>query len=323
MLGHPLRLHGILQNPLYAGEMIYGRLTYRKDPETGVRELHVTPRSEWIHMSMPEWRIVPAEIWEMAQKSRTKHAAHGPHEARRPRHLLSGLLRCGACGGAYTMRSSDCLGCVAHREKGTCNNNRTITLVELERRVLGGLKERLLAPELFAEYVMEFRAEISRLRIGTAERQTVIQKRLLDLVHRIERIVDAISDGTASTSLRARLMDLERQRDRLEQELREVGTTPSLPELPSDLPEIYRRQVAELEATLFGHEVERAAATEILRSLIEGIEVRPGKSPRETTIEVTGSITGILDVALGSLKYGPNRSVGKVVPRGGIEPPTP
>ncbi len=321
--GNRRRMHGILQNPLYDGRMIYGRLTYRKNPETGARELCTVPPEKWVHVEMPEWRIVPSDLWEAAQRMRSKHAAHGPHAARRPRHLLSGLVRCGVCGGAYTMRSSERLGCVAHREKGTCENKRTITLVELERRVLGGLKERLLAPELFSEFAEEYRAELQRIQTSYSDRRTTVERQLLNISQRIDRIVNAIAEGTSSKALKAKLADLEAEKERLEAEQQGLTETPEIVDLHPNLPELYRRRVTDLEATLRRSPVERAAASQVLRQVIEGIIVYPGELRGETQIEVTGSIAAILDMAYKAPKgQTPNRSVVVVVPRGGIEPPT-
>jgi site-specific DNA recombinase len=322
--GHRQRLHGILQNPLYSGRMIYGRLTYRKDPETGAREPRIVDADKWVHIDMPEWRIVSADVWEKAQRIRARHATHRPHQARRPRHLLSGLLRCGSCGGAYTMRSSDRLGCVAHREKGTCDNNHTVLLTELESRVLGGLKERMLAPELFAEFVKEYRRVLQCLQTEQREQRGSAVRQLTNVTNRIERIVDAIADGTASISLKAKLADLELEKVKLEAKQRTVDETVNLPDLHPNLPELYNRRVADIQLALTQSATERAAAGEILRSLIERIVVYPGKRRGETVITVEGSIPAILDFAgrpQGERKA--NRSVAMVVPRGGIEPPTP
>lgn len=44
------------------------------------------------------------------------------------------------------------------RQKGRCENARSITRQQLEPRVLHGLKNRLLAPDLIQEFVREFNA---------------------------------------------------------------------------------------------------------------------------------------------------------------------
>jgi site-specific DNA recombinase len=322
--GHRQRLHGILQNPLYAGKMIYGRLTYRKDPETGAREPRVVDAERWVHVDVPEWQIVSTDLWKTAQRMRARHSTNRPHQARRPRHLLSGLLRCGICGGAYTMRSSDRLGCVAHREKGTCANNHTVLLKDLQSRVLGGLKERMLAPEVFAEFVNEYRRVLKRSQTDQAEKRESISRQLTTVTNKIVRVVDAIADGTASAALKTKLAELELEKERLEAAQQAINDTVQAPDIHPNLPELYKRRVTDLERALTQTESERAATSEILRSLIEGIVVYPGARRGETVIAVEGSIPAILDFAdrrQGARSTG--RSVAMVVPRGGIEPPTP
>jgi hypothetical protein len=51
----------------------------------------------------------------------------------------------------------DRYGCATRRATGTCSNERTITLQRIETRVLGGPKDKLMAPELVAEFVRTFR----------------------------------------------------------------------------------------------------------------------------------------------------------------------
>ena len=44
--------------------------------------------------------------------------------------------------------AKDRYGCATHRIKGTCSNTTTILRQRIEARVLRGLKDHLLAPEL-------------------------------------------------------------------------------------------------------------------------------------------------------------------------------
>src|ERR1700730_6323589 len=52
--------------------------------------------------------------------------------------------------------SGDRNGCASRRAKGICDNGQTITRQALKARVLGGLKDKLFAPELVAEFVHAF-----------------------------------------------------------------------------------------------------------------------------------------------------------------------
>jgi site-specific DNA recombinase len=83
--------------------------------------------------------------------------------AHRRKYLLSGLLECGVCGGGYTIIDAAKYGCATHRSKGTCSNDLKVKREELERRVLNGLRERLLAPELVEEFARAFQEEVNRL----------------------------------------------------------------------------------------------------------------------------------------------------------------
>jgi hypothetical protein len=84
--------------------------------------------------------------------------------ARRPNYLLSGLLKCGTCGGGFSKISQSHYGCSTARNKGTCDNLLTVRREKLEATVLAGLKHQLMQPELVAAFVDEFHREINRQR---------------------------------------------------------------------------------------------------------------------------------------------------------------
>lgn len=78
-------------------------------------------------------------------------------------HVLSGLLECGTCGDGFTIIDSANYGCATRRPKGTGTSDRKIRREEFERRVLDGLKHRLLAPELVEAFARAFQEEVNRL----------------------------------------------------------------------------------------------------------------------------------------------------------------
>ena len=53
-------------------------------------------------------------------------------------------------------------GCATRRSKGTCDNHHRIRREELEHRMLEGLKDRLLAPELVEEFARAYQEEVNR-----------------------------------------------------------------------------------------------------------------------------------------------------------------
>jgi hypothetical protein len=107
---------------------------------------------------VPQLRVVDDALWQRV-KARQEMlrfeigrdpSGNALNRAHRRHFLLSGLLVCGSCGGGYTIVGPDRYGCAAHRSKGTCINASLISRHKLEDRVLSGLKERMMAPDLVA-----------------------------------------------------------------------------------------------------------------------------------------------------------------------------
>ena len=175
--GHAKRGTGLLNNKLYVGRLVWNRLRYVKNPDTGKRVSRINPPEEWIVTEVSELRIVDDTLWRAVkdrQGELTKRYAtvikamrtinanrlNGTH---RPRHLLSGLLECGVCGGPYAMRGQDRYGCSNHVMNGSCSNGRGIRRAVIEERVLAGLRERLMEPGAVAEAMRAWAVETNRL----------------------------------------------------------------------------------------------------------------------------------------------------------------
>src|SRR6185437_15605266 len=159
--GNRQRGTGILNNELIrAGSRPAGR---HRDAAAGIRVLHISRRnaeSDWRIVNVPELRILPQELWEAAKRRQQaldaklegkrdpgRNRRSGITATRRPAHLLSGLIRCGVCGGGMSLVGGTSYGCSTARDKGTCGNRRTIKRRDIEAIVLEGLKEQLMAPE--------------------------------------------------------------------------------------------------------------------------------------------------------------------------------
>ena len=55
---------GVLNNELYIGRLVWNRLRYLKDPDSGKRASRLNPESEWIVKDVPELRIVDDGLWK-------------------------------------------------------------------------------------------------------------------------------------------------------------------------------------------------------------------------------------------------------------------
>ena len=144
-----------------------------------------TRNTKWIIEEVPHLRIIDDQLWsrvkERQRNSRsrvmTKDKGVRSERARRPNYLLSGLLKCGICGGGFSKISQSHYGCSTARNKGTCDNLLTVRRDELEAKVLDGLKDQLMHPEMVTAFIDEFHKEVNRqgpnrMDVGTEPRAT-------------------------------------------------------------------------------------------------------------------------------------------------------
>ena len=62
--GQRRRGNGVLNNELYIGRIVWNRLRFVKDPETGRRVAWFNPESARITCDVPELRIIDQALWE-------------------------------------------------------------------------------------------------------------------------------------------------------------------------------------------------------------------------------------------------------------------
>ena len=273
---------GILNNSLYIGQLSWNRCSYVKDPSTGRRVARPNPVEQHEIIPVPELRIIDDEVWAQvrARQSAVRtemgkdDAGNALNRAHRRKFLLSGLLTCGCCGAGYAVLAQDRYGCATRRSKGTCDNGRTITRQQIESRVLDGLKDRLLTPELIAIFIEEFQQDIARLRRESAGTQTRLTDQLSAVKRKLEGVLRAIENGAWNDTLKQRLNELEAQQKDLQAQADVAGKPEPVVHLHPNAAELYATKVADLQTALNDPAV-RAEATDALRLLIERIVLTP------------------------------------------------
>ena len=98
---------GIIQNELYAGRLVWNKVRMIKDPDTGKRLSRPNAKNDWQTTDVPDLRIISQELFDAAQSRKQACGLTQPNQQRRPRHMLSGLLRCGACGSGMSTNGRD------------------------------------------------------------------------------------------------------------------------------------------------------------------------------------------------------------------------
>jgi site-specific DNA recombinase len=295
--GNSKRGTGVLNNELYVGRLVWNRLRYVKNPDTGKRVSRLNPSSEWMSKDVPELRILLEDVWTAAKarQQQTRHAMTSAGRigvAKRPQYLFSGLTKCGICGAGFIMSGKNRLGCFGARDQGRCDNHLTIRREEVEARVLSALQDKLLRQDLFEEFCDEFTREMNRLRMEHRATLSAAEREIERIEVRRKKLVESIMDGVPASEVRDELTANAARREDLKAKLAAADEPPPL--LHPGMADLYRQKVTALAQAL-EHQETRTEASEALRGLIDAIVLMPNQG--ELQIELKGNLAAMLSAA--------------------------
>lgn len=198
--GSPSRQNGILHNHIYCGQLVWNRLRMVRDPDSGKRISRQNPPEEWKRAEAPHLRIVHQDLWDAVQARKTGRMHHREKPARYGRRLLSGILRCGHCGGG--MSAHDNRGgvrrirCSTNRESGGCANGRIYRLDLIERAVVDALVDRLGKPDAARAWL----AAVQSDQRDDSRRRAKAEKALAEAKAKVERLQVMLIEGRIDTA---------------------------------------------------------------------------------------------------------------------------
>ncbi|MER8734150.1 recombinase family protein [Mesorhizobium sp. M1227] len=300
--GNAQRGTGLLQNELYAGRLIWNKVRMVKDPDTGKRISRPNPRGEWQTVEVPDLAIISPELFEAARARKKARAVTHPSHQRRPRHMLSGLLRCGACGAGMSSNGKDKsrrirIRCSAATENGTCPDPKTFYLDTVENAVLDGLTAEMHHPDVIAQYVQTYHEERRRLAAETDAKRTRLERRLGGLSREIDRLVNAIAKGHGDPAvLGPQSTALNEERKCIVAELDNVPAPTDVIALHPAVLARYEEQLNQLQTGLAEGVVAGDSETaEAMRDLIETVTVfRDPSRIGGIEVEIAGRLTALL-----------------------------
>jgi site-specific DNA recombinase len=212
-----------------------------------------TPRTTGKTTDVPDLRIVSQKLFDAAQSRKQERGKTHPNQQRRPRHMLSGLLRCGSCGAGMSTNGKDKserirIRCSAATESGVCRDGKTFYLATVESAVLAGVGAEMRHPSVIAEYVRAYHDERKRL---LAKAWAHLELRLGELGREIHRLVDAIAKRHGDPAVlgpRSSVLDEERK-----QVARELDDEPAVGDVIALHPAVlarYEQLLARLQDAL-------------------------------------------------------------------------
>ncbi|MGV6805895.1 MAG: recombinase family protein, partial [Ruegeria sp.] len=323
--GNRRRGIGILNNEIYIGVLVWNRMRMVRDPTTGKRISRINPEEEWIRKDVPDLRIVSDELWAKV-KERQRALPQDTKKfwkAQRPRYLLSGLLKCGCCGGGFSIANHNRYGCSTARNKGTCDNALKIEKGVLEDAVVAALRTHLMDEELCKVFCEEYARHANRLRMDKNARINALKAELSRLEAGRKRIIEAIKSGVPGADVKDEMIAIGDRRREIEYTLSGMNEAPVL--FHPNMAYQYQHEISRLIDTLNDDE-SRAEAAELMRTLIDKIVLTPNSARTELTIDLFGDLAGVLAMARKGEKPLDSSDIEtlvfKLVAEEGLEPPT-
>jgi len=319
-------IYVMLRNELYVGRRVWNKRRFLKNPVNGRITPRRKPQSEWVINDVPELRIILDDLWEQAQariretSDRTKAVRErtGSKHSRAgggPKYLFSGILRCGICGGAFSM--IDYLyGCSARNNRGpkACSNKLKVDRAIVESRLLQGIKKDLFTDEGLAMFKAEIRKLRSQRKSGRSSEVVKARKELVRVESELSNLITAMKQAKSTPAiLVAEVSALEAQKIEL-QKVIETDPTRQLDKLDLDklterMAGRYQRLIEDFEITV-GKDVSRARTA--IKMLVGGhINVTPGKDGK-LVAELHGSYESLVKLSQspGSRRAGGTQVIG-------------
>lgn len=229
----PSSVREVLYRELYRGTVIYGAT--KKRDAWGRRKPQDRPESEQIRHVVPDLRIIDEAQWTETHAQATARRAvysakDGSPAWQRPptggttKYLLSGLSRCGACGGGFIVRSREHgaqrsyrYGCYCNWTRGqsVCANRHEVLRDIADAALTEHLAMEVLQPRLIEEMLDEALEEVSAAAGQRADRRDLLRARLATLDRQINNLVATAAAGGNVPLLVDRLQALQQEREKI------------------------------------------------------------------------------------------------------------
>ena len=123
-------------------------------------------------------------------------------------------MRCGVCGGGVVTWNRVRIGCATARNKGTCSNM-TDHRATISRLCPRGAAHRLMDPALMEVFCEEYTRHLNE-RTWSATPRARAPGELAKVNRDLDRLVQALLDGTPARTVKDRMAELEARKEVLE-----------------------------------------------------------------------------------------------------------
>jgi site-specific DNA recombinase len=317
---HRDQVRRILENTKYIGRWKWGA-TKTVRSSTGKKRQISVPDAEVVRRDRPALRIVPQELWDRvearrtAEKERFAECDRPNTSMKHPTRLLSGLVRCGNCGGMMHVESrptGSFYGCVNHRHGRGCENITRVPADQAEKVLLDYLGRQLTDRPDWLQLVIKCAnttfEEALRMMPSEAER---LDREIGDTQQRITNLLNKLEEADSSPSLMGRIRELEDRQAELKNRRSQMMQADRLAMKAPDANWI-KGKLANLAGVLASHTL---AANGLIRRLVDVqavVTVSPGRKRGRRYLDVTLKVPELIRIAFEELKW-PEELVDKMI----------
>ncbi len=257
----PGAIRAMLINPRYRGLYVHGKV--KKLRRNGAVERVKADPTEVLTIEIPEWQIIDDETWSIVQErfsSRAECRATTGQRHSTARYALSGIARCGSCGGPVAVQHSShgkerfrAYGCSWHHHRGSrvCPVTVFQRTEEVEGALVDALQESVLIPDVLDALLAEIRCEIEAQMPKAAREVADLEAELRDVRAEQKRLARAVALTDDVPELASELQRRSARARVLESQIAAARRTPGeVTELLARVERDARAKVANLRAAL-------------------------------------------------------------------------
>ncbi|MEP6890931.1 MAG: recombinase family protein [Nitrospirota bacterium] len=209
----PSSVRSLLFRRLYLGEVVWNKT--KKRNLWGIQQQKKRPEKDWVKIPLPHLQIVSEAEWKAAHDRLnatravylrgTKGELWGrPASTLDSKYLLTGLVKCGLCGGSLYVKSSArkgqrslAYGCMTFHLRGrsACTNSMLIPMEDANDAVVKVLANEVLDPRVTDVVVQKALEKFRASERDWMEQRQKLHKQITAVDTELRHLVTAISAG--------------------------------------------------------------------------------------------------------------------------------
>ena len=283
---------GILTNPIYKGEFIYGVSETLIDPTTAKRVHRFKPRESWTIAEVPHLRIMDDPTWDAVQERVHSRSRPRKHPAGLPSLIrgampLTPLLRCSHCKGPVRTIARHRWTCKTSRSSGKCMAS-TFVLRDIDvlcaRQLTSWIRRR-----------KEWGHILQGAQNRIAETRAQLEAEMTDRTLRQRRLINAVETGADTPAMRERITELGQELADLKTELARCAAGSRLRPANPDIRPVLLDRARQIQSAIeTGPAETRISATIELAELLDHVDMSPGPGPGKASLRIQPNVISLI-----------------------------